>query len=240
MVHVIVLAGGSGSRMHTEVPKQLIKIAGKELIWYSMHVFEEDPEIDNIILVTRKEDIPYFRSELVDKYGFTKVHRICPGGEERYHSVYNGLSAIDPEEADENIVMIHDGARPFVTHRMIHDSVQTIRDGYTACTVGMPVKDTIKIVTKTGNSVMGTDTPDRNTLYQIQTPQTFLYSLLKRSYEKCMEDKAKNITDDTMLVEQYGGVLSKILPGSYENIKLTTPDDLEIAEIFANKILKKM
>ncbi len=237
MVHVILLAGGSGERMQSEVPKQLMKIAGKEMIWYSLHTFEENPEVDNIILVTRKEDIPYFRSELVDKYGFTKVRRICPGGEERYNSVYNGLMTIDPEDAEENIVMVHDGARPFVTHRMIHDSVQTIRDGYTACTVGMPVKDTIKIVTKTGNGVMGTDTPDRSTLYQIQTPQTFIYSVIKRSYERRMEDRNRAITDDTMLVEQYGGVLSKILPGSYENIKLTTPEDLEIAEVFAKKFL---
>ena len=235
MVHVILLAGGSGKRMQADTPKQLMRISGREVIWYSLHTFCEDPEVDDIILVTRKEDIPFFRSELVDKYGFSKVRRICPGGEERYNSVYNGLMAIDAAEDEENIVMIHDGARPFVSHRMIKQSVQAIRDGYTAVTVGMPVKDTIKIVTRTGNGVMGTDTPDRSTLYQIQTPQTFIYSLIKRSYEKRMADSAKNITDDTMLVEQYGGVFSKILEGSYENIKLTTPEDMEIAEVFAKK-----
>ncbi len=238
MVHVILLAGGSGSRMQSEVPKQLVKIGGKEAIWYSLHTFQEDPEVDEIVLVTRKEDIPFFRSEMIDKYGFTKVRRICPGGEERYNSVYNGLMAIDAEESDENIVMIHDAARPFVTHRMISASVSTIREGYTACTVGMPVKDTIKVVTDAGNGVMGIKTPDRKTLYQIQTPQTFAYTLLKRSYERCLEDNARNVTDDTMLVEQYGGVLSKILPGSYENIKLTTPEDLEVAEVFAQKYRK--
>ncbi len=232
MVYAIVLAGGAGRRMETEVPKQLLPLHGRAVIWHSLHTFQEDPFIDEILLVTRKEDIAFFRSEIVDKYRFTKVRRICPGGEERYLSVYNGLQAIDPE-AEPCIVMIHDGARPFVTHRMIEDSVQAIRDGYTACTVGMPVKDTIKVVSRISGVDMGTETPERSSLYQIQTPQTFTYALLKRAYERLMQSEHRMVTDDTMVVEAYGGTRSRILPGAYENIKITTPEDLVIAEAIA-------
>ena len=240
MVYAIILAGGSGSRMGSDTPKQLMKLMGKEIIYYPLATFCKDPLVDEVILVSRKEDIPYYRTEMIDKYGFDKVTRICPGGEMRYYSVYSGLSAIEPDEDElENIVLIHDGARPFVTHEMIRTSVETVRSGYAACTVGMPVKDTIKVASEISGTVMGTETPDRSTLYQIQTPQTFTYSLLARAYEKLMREDNRKITEDTMVVETYGGTISRIIPGSYENIKITTPEDLLIAQIFAEKFFSK-
>jgi 2-C-methyl-D-erythritol 4-phosphate cytidylyltransferase len=173
MVHAILLAGGSGSRMQNETPKQLMEIAGRKVICWSLDVFEKSHLIDDVILVTRKEDIPYFRSEIVDRYGYKKVRRICPGGERRVDSVENGLKAINDDEDEERIVLIHDSARPFVTDKMVEDSISCIRDGFNACTVGVPVKDTIKQVTTSSGNVIGTSTPERSKLYIIQTPQTF-------------------------------------------------------------------
>ncbi len=236
MIHAILLAGGSGNRMQTETPKQLMELNGKKVVCWSLEVFEKSRLIDDIILVTRKEDIPFFRSEIVDRYGYRKVRRICPGGERRVDSVENGLNTINEDEDEERIVLIHDSARPFVTERMIEDSVNCIRDGFKACTVGVPVKDTIKKVTESGGHVIGTDTPERSKLYIIQTPQTFSLNTIKKAYKRLEavdEQTRSKVTDDTMVVEQYAGVTSVIIPGAYTNIKLTTPEDMVVAGAFA-------
>ncbi len=137
-------------------------------------------------------------------------------------------------------MLIHDGARPFVTAEMISASIACARE-CGACTVGVPAKDTIKIV---DTDHYGVETPERKFVYQIQTPQTFQVPLLRRAYETMYEAKKNgdthNITDDTMLVEQYAGVRCKVVEGAYENIKITTPEDLAIAEIFVEKTLKKI
>ena len=240
MAVAIVLAAGSGSRMNSDIAKQYLKIKDKEVLYYSLKVFEDNNNIDAIILVTRKEDIAYCQENIVDKYGFNKVKNICEGGSERYYSVYNGLmcaGALPDEQRD--IVMIHDGARPFVNDVMIQDSIDAIKERCSACTVGMPVKDTIKVVREINGERIGVETPDRSTLYQIQTPQTFRYDMLMSAYENMFRNKNGNITDDTMIAEQYAGVLSVVVPGSYENIKITTPEDLEVAEKFLEKNLKK-
>ena len=238
MVHAILLAGGSGSRMQTETPKQLIELGGKKVVCWSLDVFERSDLIDEIILVTRKEDIPFFRSEIVDRYGYKKVRRICPGGERRVDSVENGLNAIEDEEGGERIVLIHDSARPFLTEKMIADSVDCIREGFSACTVGVPVKDTIKKVTMSGGNVIGASTPERSKLYIIQTPQTFKLKTIRKAYRnlKGVDDQTRSkVTDDTMVVEQYAGVSSVIIPGSYSNIKLTTPEDILVAGAFVSQ-----
>ncbi len=253
MAIAIVLAGGSGSRMKSDVAKQYMMLCGKEVLFYSLHTFQKHDDIRDIVLVTREDEISYCRENIVERYGFDKVRTICAGGKERYESVYNGLLAAHAVESD--IVLIHDAARPFVTARMIDESINVAGE-CGACTVGMPVKDTIKIVDE---NKFGIDTPERSSVYQVQTPQTFRYGLLTSAYEemlhrtrtmsdtgnmsngtdnaKCAGERNYKITDDTMLVEQYKGVRSKIVPGAYENIKITTPEDMEIAGKFAEKFL---
>lgn len=266
MAVAIVLAGGSGSRMNSDVAKQYMLIHGKEIIFYSLSTFQKNEHITDIVLVARNEDLEYCRNEIVNKYGFDKVRRIVSGGKERYASVYQGLLAVgDIFKTDANIsdignyktdnleegnhacecgkqiVLIHDGARPFVTNEMINSSIACAGETG-ACTVGVPVKDTIKIVDENMN---GVETPDRKFLYQIQTPQTFEYKLIMDAYEKMyLEQNAARtcektvITDDTMLVEMYSGIKSKVILGSYENIKITTPEDINIAEIFSENFWK--
>ena len=238
MVTAIVLAAGVGSRMKSEKAKQFLEVAGHEVLYYSLRTFDEHPEVDAIVLVTKEEFAEHCRKELVERYRFAKVQNICIGGKERYDSVYQGLSVIETEEND--IVLIHDGARPFVTAGMISASIACARE-CGACTVGVPAKDTIKIVDA---DRYGTETPERKFVYQIQTPQTFQVPLLRHAYEMMYEAKRngdnRNITDDTMLVEQYTGTRCKVVEGAYENIKITTPEDMAIAEIFVEKTLKKI
>lgn len=231
-VKAIVLAAGSGRRMQSDVPKQFMYINGREVLYYSLKTFQNNESISGIILVTDGAHIQYCRDKFISEYGFDKIEAVIEGGGERYDSVYNGLKA-----ADCDVVMIHDGARPFVTDSMIEMSLTSMREGEKACTVAVPVKDTIKTVSVNGEKIYGAMTPDRKYLYAIQTPQTFVRDELMVAYDKLMADENHNITDDTSVMEQYGGAVSKIIPGAYENIKITTPEDLEIAEIFCKKIL---
>ena len=224
MVSVILLAAGKGSRMHSDKAKQFLEINGKPLLYYSLRTFDASVA-DEIILVSGKNDIDYVREEIVEKYGFNKVRKIVPGGKERFNSVSKGLKACDKRN---KIIMIHDCARPCVTNRMILDSISGARR-YKACTVAMPVKDTIKIVNEEG---FGIETPNRNTLYQIQTPQTFDRKILEEAYERLRISGDTDITDDTMIVERYLDIKSKMIEGSYENIKVTTPEDIKIATLY--------
>lgn len=224
----IVLAAGSGSRMRSNVKKQYMEINEKPLIYYALKAFE-DSFTDEVILVVSPGDIDYCKAEIVDKYGFSKVRNIVEGGAERYDSVRLGLHAVSD---DTDYVMIHDGARPFVTEDIMQRSVDAARENR-ACVVGMPVKDTIKISDADGFSVQ---TPDRKTLWMIQTPQTFEYNLIRRLYDKLEEDKEEikakgiNITDDAMVVETFSDVKVKLVEGSYNNIKVTTPEDIGFAQ----------
>lgn len=222
MVSAIVLAAGRGSRMNSDVAKQYMEINGKPLLYYSLKVFDASVA-DEIILVTKGSDIDYVREEIVEKYGFHKVRRIVAGGKERYNSVSKGLKACDRRN---RIIMIHDAARPCITNRMILDSISAARR-YKACTVAMPVKDTIKVVDENG---FGTETPDRKTLYIIQTPQTFDRGILEEAYDRLRISGDSDITDDTMVVERYLDIQSKMVEGSYQNIKVTTPEDIVIVE----------
>lgn len=230
----IVLAAGSGSRMKSDIPKQFIKIKDREVIYYSLNTFQKNEHIDKIVLVTKEDDIEYCKKEIIDRYGFSKVVAVIAGGKERYDSVYNGLMCA--KEHNASIVMIHDGARPFVNDQMIIESICDTAK-YGACTVGVPVKDTIKMVELKDDGVFGKNTPDRKYLYQIQTPQTFNLELLLNAYNGLKKDNNYNITDDSMIVELYTDVSVKIVEGAYENIKITTPEDIEIAEKFIEKNL---
>lgn len=173
-ITVIVLAAGSGSRMKSKTKKQFMEIKGKPVIWYSLFEFEKS-RVDEIILVTGKEDIDYCKKEIVEKYNLKKIKNVVAGGSERYESVYNGL-----KEVTGNIVLIHDGARPLINNEIIERSIEgTIKSD--ACVVGVPVKDTIKRANKEGYII---DTPNRSELWITQTPQSFKTDLVKMAYKK--------------------------------------------------------
>lgn len=223
----IVLAAGQGKRMKSKVQKQYLLLQGKPVLYYTLHAFEKSPLITEIILVTGKEEIEYCRKEIVEKYGFCKIHKIVAGGKERYHSVYAGLQAAE----DTDYVYIHDGARPFVDAGILERADEAVRE-CKACVVGMPVKDTIKIADQEG---FAATTPDRRMVWQVQTPQVFAYRLIKNAYDEMMKTEPEGITDDAMVVEMMTDQKVKLVVGSYENIKITTTEDLSIAECFVQK-----
>lgn len=223
----IVLAAGKGSRMQSAVPKQYLELCGKPVLYYSLAAFEES-FIDEIILVAGKDDISYCKEQIVERYGFQKVTKIIVGGAERYLSVYQGLLAA--EEAD--YVYIHDGARPFVDAAILSDAKACVEQ-YQACVAGMPVKDTIKIVDAED---FAKETPERKYVWQVQTPQVFSYALVREAYDMLMEDQdAYSVTDDAMVVETMLNYPVKLFQASYKNIKITTPEDLQIAELFVQR-----
>lgn len=225
-ITAIVLAAGKGSRMNSDIPKQFMMLEGYPVIYYSLKAFQESP-VNDIILVTGEEYLDYCKTDIVDKYNISKVRAIVSGGAQRYDSVRNGLTAANGAK----YVLIHDGARPCITGKIIEDSVDCVKK-YKACTVGVPVKDTIKIV---DGDQLGVDTPDRSRLWQVQTPQSFDRELLLACYERLRGEKGLLITDDTMIIERYSDVRTKVIMGAYENLKITTPEDLKIASNFLKK-----
>lgn len=216
----IVLAAGQGKRMNTSTQKQFLLIKDKPVLYYSLLEFQKSI-IDEIVLVTSSESIDYCRTEIVDKYHFHKVKDIVVGGRERYHSVFNGIQAI--KECD--YLFIHDGARPFINQEIISRTVDAV-EIYQACAVGMPVKDTIKIV---DGEEFAIETPVRDRLWTIQTPQAFQFDVIKTAYTKIMENHDIHVTDDAMVIENVMNRKVKLVKGSYENIKITTPEDLLVA-----------
>lgn len=226
----IVLAAGQGKRMGTKVQKQYLEIDGKPVLYYSLWVFEQSSVIDEIILVVGEHQEEYCRREIVDKYGISKVKTIVQGGAERYVSVWNGLQQVD----GEGYVFIHDGARPFINEEILNRAYKDVQE-CKACVVGMPVKDTIKLADEEG---FVEETPERSKVWMIQTPQVFDSSLVKAAYELLMQQDNNQVTDDAMVVEQMLGNKVKLTLGSYENIKITTPEDLKIASMFAKNVKK--
>ena len=220
----IVLAAGKGKRMHSKIQKQFLEVEGKPVIYYSLKCFQESPLIRDIILVTGEESLSYCKEEIVKRFGFSKVKKVTAGGKERYDSVYAGLCACD----NTDYVLIHDGARPFVTEEILERTCFAVKETG-ACVVGMPAKDTIKI---SDRNKMVESTPAREKVWLVQTPQAFRYSLIKESYESIRCKDMSGITDDAMIVEQESGVKVALVHGSYENLKITTPEDLIIAEAF--------
>ena len=220
----IVLAAGQGKRMHSKIQKQFLEIGGKPILYYSMECFQKSPLIQDIILVTGEDMISYCQSEIVEKYGFTKVCKVTAGGKERYDSVYAGLLCCQ----DTDYVYIHDGARPFVTEEMIQRGYEAVKRT-NACVMGMPSKDTVKLADPSGYIK---ETPDRKIVWNIQTPQIFSYDLIRGAYESIRKKDMSNVTDDAMVVEQETGTKILLVEGSYQNIKITTPEDLAVAEAF--------
>lgn len=227
----IVLSAGSGSRMKSDIPKQYLPLIEKPVIYYSLMAFQNSP-VDEIILVSGANDIEYCRKEIVERYGLSKVTKIVAGGKERYDSVYEGLCATDAE-----YVLIHDGARPVLTSDMIDRMIQGV-ENTGACIAAMPVKDTIKL---SDEHKQVASTPDRKHLWMVQTPQCFARTLLEESYEilKRKQKAGENvpdITDDAMIVEYATGKKITLVEGAYTNLKITTPEDLAVAEIFLKSL----
>ena len=222
-VTAIVLAAGKGARMNSDIPKQYLTLLGKPVLFYSLQAFEES-NVDEVILVTGRGEQEYCQKEIIEKYQLKKVTHIVEGGAERYHSVLHGLRAAEGAA----YVLIHDGARPLVSSDVINCAIDTVKETG-ACVVGMPVKDTVQLVDS--NEVI-CSTPDRRYTWIAQTPQCFTYELALSSYNKAIEIGDKTITDDAMVVQRYGEARVRMLEGGYENIKVTTPEDIIVAEAF--------
>ena len=222
----VVLAAGKGSRMGGNTAKQYMEIGGKPLVAYALEVFEASPVIDEIILMTDAGHMEYVRTEIVEAYGLKKVSTIGAGGGERYESVWKALCTLmDREEGEkesvardrqDGYVFIHDGARPFVTGEIIERAYGAVCK-CNACVVGMPVKDTM--------------------VWQAQTPQVFSVPLIVEAFTRQMKEDCTGITDDAMVVEAQMGVKAHMVMGSYANIKITTPEDLFMAEVLRNSIV---
>jgi 2-C-methyl-D-erythritol 4-phosphate cytidylyltransferase len=226
MVTALIPAAGMGRRMGGAVAKQFLPLGDKPMLAHTLLVFQRTSEVDEIIPILSKEDMESCLRDIIEQYHITKVRTLVVGGKERQDSVMNGLQKL---EKDAAVVLVHDGVRPFVTHSMIKECVDIARKGDCAV-VGVPVKDTVKEV---DDKQIVRHTLERNRLWTIQTPQGFPVKILKHAYGESCKHKAYG-TDDATLVERAGGRV-RVIMGSYENIKITTPEDL----IFAEEILKR-
>lgn len=223
-VIALIPAAGMGKRMGAGINKQYLLLREKPILAHTLAVFENAPLVDDIYLVIPEAEIPYCREQVVERYGFAKVRRIVAGGAERQHSVLNGLRAV-ADAADDDVVLIHDGVRPFVPVQVLERAVEAaaIHDG---ALVAVPAKDTVKTVT----DGIVRDTPPRETIWLAQTPQAFRYGVIRAAHE-IAEAEAFLGTDDAMLVERLEKEVHVVM-GDYRNIKITTPEDLILAEAF--------
>ena len=219
----VIVSAGKGHRFMETKKKQFHLLGEKPILAHTLEKFEACPLIHSILLVVGQEDMDYCLKEIIEKYKYQKISQIIPGGKQRQESVKNGIDAL-PNNVE--VVVIHDGVRPFVTREMIEESIRSaIR--FQAVAFGLPVKDTIKMVNPDGTVLK---TLERESLWQIQTPQTFRIALIKKAYHQATEDGFIG-TDDASLIERLGERVH-ILPGSYNNIKITTPEDLILANLF--------
>ncbi|TCS81573.1 2-C-methyl-D-erythritol 4-phosphate cytidylyltransferase [Tepidibacillus fermentans] len=215
---IVIPAAGRGRRMGANVNKQFIPLDGKPILIHTLEKFSRLPWVDEIVIVSHPDEITIME-QLVQQYGIQRVKAIVPGGKERQDSIYNGLTFLETE-----YVMVHDGARPFVKQTHLEQLWQTVQK-IGAVALGVPVKDTIKIVDQDG---FIQSTPDRKSLWAIQTPQAFRLSILRMAYEEAKKDRFLG-TDDSSLVERLG-MKVMVVEGDYHNIKITTPEDLILAE----------
>ncbi len=221
MTTVIIVAAGSGTRFGGARPKQFLEIGGKPLLIHTIEKFENCPAIDEIIIVLSAGEIENFQT-LAENFNLTKLKKIVAGGQTRATSVFNGLNAI--EKASAEIVAVHDGARPFVSDEEITATIEKAKETGAACLVGL-VTDTIKEVAD--GEIVGTI--ERTKLRRALTPQAFRVEILQKAFENV--DLSEAATDECFLVEQLGQKIA-IVEGSAKNIKITTPEDWELAEIF--------
>lgn len=221
-VAAIILAAGQGKRMNAGKNKQFLQVLGKPILAYTIEAFVKIGSFCELIIVVHPDDEKDIKRDILDKYFSGTNFKVCYGGAERYHSVYNGLMELS---SDIDKVLIHDGARPLVSTEEIEKSI-TILETEDASVLGVKAKNTYKLVDQTNYVV---DTLPREQLYSILTPQSFIKDVILDAYKKGI-NQAKGITDDGMMVEVFGTAKVKIVEGSYENIKITTPEDLHAME----------
>ncbi len=224
-VCAVIVAAGKGKRMGAGINKQFINLGGKPVLYHTIKAFSDNTQVDSIVVVCAKDEIDYCRNEIIEKYSLKKIFSVTEGGAERPQSVYNGLKIIN----DCEIVLIHDGARPFVSDSIIYNGIQYAKV-YGACACGVHPKDTIKTMDEKSFS---SGTLDRQELFAVQTPQCFNYSMILSLYER-LGDSKLSFTDDTSVAEYFGHKVY-LYNGSYSNIKITTPEDLDIAENILNR-----
>ncbi len=217
----VIVAAGKGTRMKSRVAKQYLIINEKPVLYYAIKAFSAS-SVDEIVIVCGKDDIDYVKAEIVDKYGFDKVFAVIAGGRERYDSVFAGLQTA----GESDYVLIHDGARPLISVDTIEKGLQAAKE-FDACVVGVPVKDTIKIADE---SAVVQCTPDRSVMWQAQTPQCFKTQVIMQAYRQFFEKGGADVTDDASVVELYGSIPVHMVECSGLNLKITTPEDILIAE----------
>jgi len=229
-VTAIITAAGKGKRMLHSVPKHFIRLEDKPVLAYTLDVFERCPDVNQVLVVSRSGEENYCLKEVVEKYGYKKVLKIVIGGDRRQDSVYNGIKELDE---DTDIVLVHDGVRPFVSQNTLSEAIKLaiFADGVVTA---VPVKDTIKYV---GDDGIIRATPDRSSLWHAQTPQVFKRRILEEAYVRAYNDKYSG-TDESSLVERLGYKV-KIVEGTADNIKITTKEDLLFAEVILMMHKKK-
>ncbi|WP_305042189.1 2-C-methyl-D-erythritol 4-phosphate cytidylyltransferase [Geoalkalibacter sp.] len=220
---VLIPAAGMGRRMGTSINKQYLQLAGRPILAHTLALFDSSPHVSRILVISPADEIAYCRREIVAAFGFTKVEAVIAGGAERQDSVRNGLRHLG--DTEQGVVLIHDGVRPFFPARLLPGVIAAAAE-VGGCVVGVPVKDTVKEVVD-GRVV---NTPERARLWLAQTPQAFPAPVVRAAHEQALADGFRG-TDDASLVERLGLPLA-MLEGSYRNIKITTPEDLLLAQAF--------
>jgi len=242
----VVVAAGMSSRMGGTVKKQFMRLRGKEVLVYSLSTFESMASIEGVVVATGEEDIPLVQ-DLCERYHLSKVRSVVPGGDTRQKSVYEGLKGVKDclevknrlavEDNPADVVLIHDGARPFATAGEIEETIRAART-YGGALLAAPVTDTIKVVSE---DLLVTDTPLRSTLYAAQTPQTFRFPDILEAHKRALIAGDEALTDDAQIAERYSDLEVKIVPGSYDNIKITTKRDIELGlKILESRVLRSI
>lgn len=218
----IVLSAGKGRRMNSVIPKQYMNLYGMPVLVHSLKAFEKS-DVDEIVIVCGTGDEEFVRTEIVEKYRIGKVTHIVEGGKERFNSVHNGLKACEGTD----YVLIHDGARPFVSVEVINGNIREL-EKYPALVTAVASTDTVKIVDDDGFVV---STPQRKNCYIIQTPQSFRYDIAREAYDMYGKESENGsdffATDDAQVVETFMNIKVKVINGDYGNIKITNPSDLK-------------
>ena len=225
-IDVLIPAAGAGHRMETSVKKPYLILDDKPILSHTIDVFENNSAIDEIYVIVGKSDFDICNETAIYPYQYKKVRELIAGGETRQSSVFNGLCALSD---DVEYVIVHDGVRPFLDDKIIYECL-VASEKCGAAVSAVPVKDTIKVANEED---FIDHTPDRNSLWRVQTPQVFRKSLLLEAYKNALQ-KGITASDDAALVEELGNPV-KLVMGSYKNIKLTTPEDMQIAEVWHNK-----
>ncbi len=223
-VAAIIAAAGLGRRMQQDLPKTYLRLLGKPILIHTLEIFEMVSGVHEVLVVVHPEDLEFCQEEIIDPYPLKKVLRLVPGGKERQDSVYHALKVLRKESENLDVIVVHDGVRPLVAPAQVSQVVSAARK-YGSAVLGIPCQDTLKRVNSRGEVI---DTVDRRELWQIQTPQAFQTALLWQAYREAMDQKFY-ATDEAALVEALGKPVV-VVPGSSLNLKITTPDDLKMAE----------